>query len=498
MIAQFPAASKGQVIVRVAALAGVCLLGLAGCRSEPDPQDAHPAASTKTYPVRLTVVDDKPLADMVERQWKARSEQPLVVRMIEASRLNEIKQLSADLVIYPSACLGTLAERNLIAPIDDASLSSDPFTQSDVFELQRLAEVRWGEQIYAVSLGSPQLVFMARTDLMDRQGLNVPRTGSNYRRIAGQLSRSALGSEVVAADADWWPVVEPLAGRWAADMLLARAAAYAQHPSQFSFVFDSADMQPLIDGPPFVRALTELVESAKLGPPPGTWLTPTEAIQTVLHGQAAMAITWPGRTASQASDPSSDSSTGPAMDDGKIGFFALPGAESSYNFDEQVWTPRDTNASISVPLIGFAGRLISIGKNARRPRDAINLLAILSGKEWSSEISPASAGTTLFRHSQLSKANRWIGEGVPEAAIGQYADLVAHLQSQPVHVTALRLPGADEYRATLATAVRDAVETGRDPAEILKQVAEKWNTITDRLGRDAQQAAYSRSLGMEP
>ena len=45
-------------------------------------------------------------------------------------------------------------------------------------------------------------------------------------------------------------------------VLLARAACYAAHRDNYSTLFNIATMQPLIDGPPFVQALEELVAVA--------------------------------------------------------------------------------------------------------------------------------------------------------------------------------------------------------------------------------------------
>ena len=51
---------------------------------------------------------------------------------------------------------------------------------------------------------------------------------------------------------------------WAGIVLLARAAPYATHPSNYSKLFSIETMEPLVDGPPFVRALEELVATARL------------------------------------------------------------------------------------------------------------------------------------------------------------------------------------------------------------------------------------------
>ena len=65
---------------------------------------------------------------------------------------------------------------------------------------------------------------------------------------------------------DKYGTVEPLARGWAGLVLLARAAAYAKERDNYTTLFDEKTLEPAIAGPPFVRALEELVAAAKLGP----------------------------------------------------------------------------------------------------------------------------------------------------------------------------------------------------------------------------------------
>ena len=49
--------------------------------------------------------------------------------------------------------------------------------------------------------------------------------------------------------------------------------------------------------------------------------------------------------------------------------------------------------------------------------------------------------------------------------------------------------------SVLADAVRKSVEQKADATECLSEVAEKWEAITERYGRDEQQKQLRRSLG---
>jgi multiple sugar transport system substrate-binding protein len=57
----------------------------------------------------------------------------------------------------------------------------------------------------------------------------------------------------------------------------------------------------------------------------------------------------------------------------------------------------------------------------------------------------------------------------------------------------LGIPGAREYTEALDQAITSAY-AGEDPKAALDAAAAKWDEITDRLGRDAQKAAYETWL----
>jgi len=56
------------------------------------------------------------------------------------------------------------------------------------------------------------------------------------------------------------------------------------------------------------------------------------------------------------------------------------------------------------------------------------------------------------------------------------------------------LPGRADYLTALDEAVRQALD-GKPAAHALAEAAQKWNAITDRIGREAQIRANARSLG---
>jgi multiple sugar transport system substrate-binding protein len=514
----------------------ICIGLMAGCSSSgSNPQDG--GGQEEVGAVELLIVDDPPLAARIRREWLARGTGELAVRETNSDDLLQSKSLDADALIYPSALMGELAERKLIVPVPEDVLRSETLAWRDVFRLQRMQEATWGEKTYGLPLGSPQLVLYYRADLFDRLGISPPQTWRQYRDVLAQLAPLTAANTGTSATEDptaagagpvdgmpevpsgngsgvestvRFATVEPLGPGWAGQVLLARAAPYARHRNQYSTLFDYTSMRPLIDGPPFVRALEELVAAAEYGPPQPWTITPEASRHLFGTSETAMALSWPTRIENAADVPEmSDPAVGdsdmeksdPAVPQTRaptIGIAALPGAVDVYQFLNESWEQRSKNEPQRVPLLAIAGRLGSVTRQTPRSRRAFSVLAWLSGREWSGLIAPSSSATTLFRSTHVPASRAWVPGTMDAATGGMYAELVETTQSSPIWLVSLRVPGRGEYMAALDAAVHRALRKEATPVQALQQAAATWREITDRRGRDRQRDAYQRSIGVAP
>jgi len=465
----------------------ICLA--AACRPSEPPVTNSPPASGPVV-LRLLIAGDPELAKAIGRlkgEWKGRSGDTLEISEMVEQELLSAKSLEADAVIYPSARLGPLAERGLLAAVPKSVLESEELAWTDLFERLQTTETTWGKTVFAVPLGSPVFTCCYRVDQLAKLGRQPPRTWTEYQELAALLNdRRNLGDLAPAEDQPWSGALEPLGPGWSGRMLLARAAAYAKQPDAYSVLFDMDDMRPLITGPAFVQALTELIAAADAGAS-FTELDPAAVRGELLAGRCAMAITWPTATGEHASAPPN----------AKFGFVELPGAERVYMSADQKWRPR-SGSDRHVTLLATTGRLASVPEDSRHPVSAFRLLTWLSGKQWSSRISPASEAATLFRNSQTVKAQAWVPKAVDAEGAQQYAASVRQALSRTSYVTAPRIPEQDEYLAALDEAVQAAVAGKTDPPIALEQAAARWSEITKRLGIEAQKKAYLHSLGLDP
>lgn len=470
-----------------------CLvIALAGCPSRQSPEeDGSGGLPPRDVKLTLVVVDDPGLAAAIEplrAEWAALASYGYQVRQVSQAELIAGDALGADAIICPSALLGALAEKRQVVPVPESLLQDEQGSGPDVFSLLRIRETVWSNDVLGVPFGSPVLTIYYRVDLLEKLGLEPPRTWAEYGKLAQRLSnRDDLGEAAPPKDAPWCGAIEPLGPGWAGVVLLARAAPYATHRENYSTLFDVDTMQPLIDGPPFVRALEELVATAALGPPEQLTLDPAAARAAFWQGRCGMAMSWPTATF----EPSSAEVPGI-----RPGFAELPGSTEAFDVAQKTWEPRPDDEDPHVPLLAVAGRVGLVTAGSKWPEAAFRLLFWLS-REQSTEVSPSSPAATLFRSSHVGAPRVWVEPAIPPPAAAQYAEMTQQALSRPQYLFALRIPGRMEYLSALDQAVHQAVRGEKAPQEALRQAAAKWREITERLGLEAQRQAYWNSLGLE-
>lgn len=466
-----------------AAALGLTLL-LVGCPGG-EKSDAEPSSSTDSVPtLRILVLDDEQLADAIERQWAASERGDLTLTVASLSSIENTKRLPADCVIYPTSSLGELAERRLIRPLPEATVASETLNREDIFPLVRRHETTWGTQVYAVPFGSPQLVLLYRTDVLKRLGRSAPATWSEYDELVRLLRKTDGIDDLSNIDRDRWrPGVEPLADGWAGKTLLARAAAYARDRQDVSALFDYETMTPRIDGPPFVRALSELTAAAEDAPTAALATTPELARESLLAGRCALAITWPVKHVDAKADANVPLAVAP-----------LPGAAEVYHRQKRSWDERDEPSR--VPLLGISGRLGSVTSSARHTRAAADALVWLSGADKGSLVAAQSDACSLCRSSQVREGQSWVSPAFGRETGKQYADILQEDKSKSLWIISPRIAGRGAYMAALDAAVHAALHGKKSPEKSLSDAARAWREITQRIGKENQTAAYARSLGL--
>lgn len=460
---------------------------LTGCGPTSSPRGNGGGALRKPpVPLIVLVVDDPALGKAIESEWRSRFEGEVTIRHIASKEVASAQRLPGDLVVFPAGQMGELAEAGLIAPLSQRTLESEDVALRDIYKQIRLHEMKWGDKVYALPLGSPRLMLLYRPDIFDMLGLKPPRTWAEYDALAERLAkREELGELAPAADAPWRGAVAPLGQGYAAHVLLARSAAYAAHKEQVSPLLELTTLKPLISEPPYLRALTEIAAGTPGDSDPRPLLTPQEAFEEILAGRCAMAVTWPASSGTAKAEK-------PAW---PIGFAELPGSLDVYDFSDKKWKTRGPEESPHVPLLTVSGRMVAATSTSSQQEAAEDMAAWMAGSEVAAQICRASPDTTIFRISQEGSAARRLS-GIDEHAASQYAGALRQSQERPQRLDGIRLPGREEYLSVLDRAVLDAVQGKESPEEALSAAAKSWEEITRRRGLDGQRRALERSLGL--
>jgi multiple sugar transport system substrate-binding protein len=500
-----PASFAVNSLVRNCLATSLLVLVCAGCPQQTAPPQPTPPSTEPAKPLRLIVVDDPDLAAAANRQWNARSETQLHIvawtraelqSAIEATA-DDRQALSADAVIYPVETMSDLVQRELISEMPDfvrrGNFASDDYAEDDLLPLVRSVSTRWGTQTYAVSLGQPVMVLGYRADILECVGARPPKTWDELNQLVETIasfdfsSHEALKPEFVLA--------QPLSGNWAAETLLARAVAAARSRARFSTLFDLRSMDAMIGNDAYVQALTTMLAQQKHGSELAKEWNPGDSMEALRSGRCALAIGWPQvQLNSDTQSPVAESV--PARR--RIQMVPLPGSERVFSVSSQEWQTLENGGSQNVTYLPAAGRCGSVLKRTRRQRAAWGMLARLSGQEWGMSVCSASQSSAIFRYSQRASVDRWLGTDWSTETSDAYADAVKDSLSNLLFVSSPRLPFADKYRSTLATAVRKTQEGDETAAAALAAAAKAWNEITEKAEKSKQSAAYHLSLGLEP
>ena len=401
--------------------------------AEPDKQ------SQKASKLTVLVVDDPGISSgikLLRGEWAERSGGEIEIQESSSKELLAAESLSADLVVYPSRYVGTLVMRNVIRPIRKSVLESDDVALDDIFPLVRNHILRFGDDVYGLTLGEAPLMLATGKEEADQLWY--------WDEVLRPLETKNS------------PLPYPLAVEF-----LLRGSAYARQGDQPVRWFNVQTMQPQLEGEPFAKALKQMANRDN----------------DETNGQ--LKLGWP-----QAATDSDD--VDPPI------FLPLPHTRRTYNGLLSKWEQAEKQKEVA--YLGFAGQLASVSRSTRNSSSAFKLLRWLTSAEISSQLSPRSAATMWFRQSQQSKASRWLSAAENSDQVAQF---VGQLLTSADAQVLPRIPGIDEYLKALDTEIQQAIESKDSSEQVTSRLVAAWNKITDRYGRDQQRAAYRRHLGLD-
>jgi multiple sugar transport system substrate-binding protein len=308
---------------------------------------------------------------------------------------------------------------------------------------------------------------------------------SDIRVLTQDVRHTASGADqqegFLDAPAPW--------GGFGLYFLFDRACPYVKSPETPNWLFDE-NMNPRINSPGFVLAIQEIVDGLPRGPVGKVnrtqlYVDPnTLAFQQFLVGVGSM-ITWWGEiaTIAEVSSPFAD----------KIGFLPLPETEKYFDLENQ--EKKVPNTAPNTANIGWGLYVTNRGMSEDRNRAAWSAAGHLGGKDLSLWTAIYSSGFQPYRKSHLDAAS-WLAAGYEPGFVEQYLRalkatyLCANIAIEPRIPGILRYYQVAEIELARVYAGKETAKQGAD------KIAERWQRLTDQLGRKRQIQSYRIAMGL--
>ena len=401
--------------------------------------------------------------------------------------------------------LGDLVEGDFILPYDDW-YNAEGFPQWDIEDVQPgpRSLLEYGGKKYMVANDHDGQVMYYRRDLIedpDHQAafeaeygypLGVPETWAQFRDVAEYFNGKDLNGDGTPDNGLTMHLKVNNQGFFHFMSFSAPFVIGPDNPTGYWFNADT--MEPYINSPGHIRAMETMIDLVQFGPEAMMAWNLGESWDHFLRGQAALTFTW-GDLGALAQEEGSQVR-------GLTGAAPMPGTTEYYDVNAGEWKQVDGVNRVGNTTGGSWAGVIS--KYSDAPEATYYLLALMATKEKSSIYAARGwdgADPGRFSHylppNGTGDLETYLAAGWNEQDVIDYTNAYFENFSAELQFPYLRIPGAFEYWTALDINLSEAA-TGQMTAEdALNATADEFESITDRLGRDVQQASYRASLGLE-
>ena len=266
-----------------------------------------------------------------------------------------------------------------------------------------------------------------------------------------------------------------------------RSVAYSKNPRvKGGFFFDLETMEPLINGPGFVAALTDWVEATKYVPPGGLNFGLGDEINSFGGGQTLFSYSWDDAFVAAMQDDS------PIKN--KVGAAPLPGSDRVWNRATGSW--EDTYNQAPYIVWGWTAAVAKESKNHEMAFDYLCFFA--NDANHQADIAIGRFGVNPFRKSDFLPEIYVENQGWDPEVAQQYSETLLEMEEGSTNlVFPLRVPGVFQFNSAVATGTAKALAGQLSPQEALDEVATEWKKIVKRIGADTVREAYAIGVALE-
>ncbi len=401
--------------------------------------------------------------------------------------------------VFAPQWMGDYVSAGILQPLDDYIKNDSKLQWDDVAPFFKDFSASYQGKTYLMPLDGDFHMVYYRTDIFKANNLTPPKTWDDYLADAkalngkdmngdGQPDYGSCISKAKAQQSYWWITS------------IAAPFIQSQGTNQGTW-FDPATMQPLVKNEGFSRALDIYKETGKYGPPDENTENVGNSRSLFTSGRCALTLDWGdvGPLAVAAGSKVVD----------KTGSIITPGSTKVVDWKtgklvacDKTTCPYAVDGVNYAPFASFGGWSggISAAADQKTKDAAYAFLSYMSQPAQSGiDVTLGKTGFNPYRKSHFANLKPWEDAGMSEAAAKDYLGAIQASLNSPNMVLDIRVPKNQQYQQVIEDQVLSSFLAGeyKSSADAASDLFDKWEALTNQLGRDTQKAAYVASLGVK-
>ncbi|MEH2072811.1 MAG: extracellular solute-binding protein [Nostoc sp.] len=389
------------------------------------------------------------------------------------------------------------ADAGYIEDLTDRRKSDPALEWDDIAPLFRDFSANYKGRTYAIPLDGDFHLVYYRRDLLKQAGLKPPETWDDYLAVAKQFHGKDLNGD---GKPDYGSCIAKVAKEISTTFSISFFASFlqSQGTAQGMF-FDPETMKPLVNNSGFARALELYKQTVEYGVPDDKNLNLATARKTFLSGRCAMTLDW-----GDIGPLAIDQAVSRVID--KVGASITPGTTQVLDRRTNKLVACDkftcpyaiegVNHATYAANGGWVG--VVAAKSPPKVKDAAYaFLSYMSQPAQSNiDVTLGKTGMNPYRISQFKNSDPWIKSGMSFEAANNYLGAIGVSLNSSNMVLDLIIPQNQQYIETLDAIRADFLVDKITKEEAMQQIEQRWEQITNQVGRESQRAAYRASLGL--
>lgn len=381
--------------------------------------------------------------------------------------------------------------------LTDLVAASEELAWEDVGQFFREFSSTYEGRVYTIPLDGDFHMVYYRIDVLEELGMEPPKTWDDYLAIAEAAHGMDMNGD---GEGDFGSCIAKKRAEQGYWWIYSIAAPFIQTQGTSQGVFfDTETFNPLVNNAAFIRALEIYAATNRFGPPDELNIGVGDTRGLWTAGRCALTIDW-GDIGSLAVSEGS-------RVNGLTGAVITPGTAEVLDRATGELVPCDeTTCPFAIdgvnhaPYAAFGGWSggISAAADPLVQQAVFDYFAFVSSPANSNiDVTIGATGFNPYRISQFEDLTPWLEAGFTEEAANNYLGAIQASLNSPNMVLDLRVPQNQRYQQVVLDEVLSRVLAGElTPAEAVAEIEMRWNEISDELGREAQLAAYTATLGI--